>query len=83
MFSLNEAYYGKATLKEIDEIMCRIERKIAENPLVDIYCHLCAGKVALGDEGVVHLHKHSHDVIFVVDTVVEDVRPASCNQCRQ
>ena len=96
--------------------MCRIERKIAENPLVDIYrepegdqlneaivkafgfkschvywmrdpnmgnigpctdqgkrgkvevmaelmnkgsCHLCAGKVALGDEGVVHLHKHS------------------------
>lgn len=37
MFSLNEAYYGKATLKEIDEIMCRIERKIAENPLVDIY----------------------------------------------
>lgn len=42
-FILDEAYYGRDQLKEVEVVMCKIERKIAANPLVDV-CREPEGK---------------------------------------
>lgn len=35
-FALDEAYFGRDQLKEVESIMCRIEKKISDNAMVDV-----------------------------------------------